>query len=102
PDRGVGIDDEDRRQHHAKQGRVDEEQRCAVLTLSRLMRQLTKKTRPSVPRNRMIWPGKLKINCPNGVAVPLMLRRLIASPPAIWNASHAATPVSATPMAMVL
>ena len=51
----------------------------------------------------MICPGKLKMNWPKQVR-PEMPRpeTTIASPPASWNASHAATPVSATPMAMVL
>ncbi len=62
------------------------------------MRQLMRKTNPSVPRNRTSTAGPLKIIWPNEVNPTIAPLALVTT--AAWNVSQEAIPVSATPMAM--
>ena len=70
----------------------------AVEGSSRSMRQLMRKTKPSVPKNRTSTAGPLKIIWPNDVNPTMVPVALVTT--AAWNVSQEAMPVSATAIAM--
>ena len=70
----------------------------AVEGASESMRQLIRKTRPSVPRNRTSTAGPLKIAWPKDVSPTMAPLALVTT--AAWYVNQETTPVSATPMAM--